>query len=345
MLARHVALVSQTSHVGLDQLAIAAAAIQKQITRDFGPIWQISADVAAFGKLSDVPLGYWPIILRDDIREQGAQGIHLNRRNGQPFALVQFSDNWTLTTSHECLEMLADPSGNRVQAGNSIKPGQGRVEYLVEVCDPSEAAQFAYSANGVLVSDFYTPNFFAPVAASGVRYSFTGAITRPHQVLDGGYLSWLDSETGHLFQVFVTGGHSEFIDRGPLPADFENLRSFSDRHSLGHRMKAMTGEVPKHLLLTRRIPNVAGDTVSGTSAAASLDRAHTANAEAMQLAIASGISKAQALFDILQQGYSPLTDMAKNPADGSFNCVASKQGAMFAVRVDAANNVSATPLL
>ena len=93
MLARHVALVSQTRHVQLDQLAIAAAAIQKQITRDFGPIWEIAADVAAFGELSDVPLGYWPIVIRDDIHEQGAQGIHLNRHNGQPFALAQFSDN------------------------------------------------------------------------------------------------------------------------------------------------------------------------------------------------------------------------------------------------------------
>jgi hypothetical protein len=266
----------------LDQLAIAAAAIQKQITRDFGPIWEIAADVAAFGELSDVPLGYWPIVIRDDIHEQGAQGIHLNRHNGQPFALAQFSDNWTLTTSHECLEMLADPSGNRTQAGNSVKPGQGRVEYLVEVCDPSEAAQFAYSSNGVLVSDFYTPNFFDPVRASGVRYSFTGAITEPRKVLDGGYLSWLDPETGHLFQVFVTGEQSEFIDRGPLPAGFENLRSVSDRHSEDHRMKAMTGGVPKNLLLTRKIPKV--NNYQGPD---SLDKAHRANAKMLEVAVAA----------------------------------------------------------
>jgi hypothetical protein len=278
MLARHVALVSQTHHVQLDQLAVAAAAIQKQITRDFGPIWEIDADVAAFGKLSDVPLGYWPIVIRDDIHIH-AQGIHLNRRNGQPYALVMYSPNWTLTTSHECLEMLADPSGNRTQAGNSIKPGQGRVEYLVEVCDPSEAARFAYSVNGVLVSDFYTPNFFDPVPASGVRYSFTGAIKGPRQVLDGGYLSWLDEETGHLFQVFVTGDQSEFIDRGGVPDGMETLRSFSDQHSAGHRMKAMTGEVPRHLILTTIITNVAG------TPAAYLDSALAAHAKALQALI------------------------------------------------------------
>src|SRR5271165_6818777 len=115
MLARHVALVSQTSKVRSDKLAVASAAIQKQITRDFSPIWEIDADVAAFRKLSDVPLAYWPIVILDDGIPDHAHGIHLNRQNGQPFALVKFSDNWTLTASHECLEMLADPSGNRTQ--------------------------------------------------------------------------------------------------------------------------------------------------------------------------------------------------------------------------------------
>jgi hypothetical protein len=225
MLARHVALVSQTREILLDQLVVAAAAIQKQITRDFGPIWGIDADVAAFGDLSDVPLGYWPVILRDDIHEQGAQGIHLNKRNGQPFALVQVSDNWTLTTSHECLEMLADPSANRTQAGNSVKPDQGRVEYLVEICAPCEAADFAYSVNGVLVSDFYTPNFFDPVEAPGVRYSFTGAIKSPHQVLDGGYLSWINP--GHLWQQFVGGEDPGVKDRGLVPESMETLRGLS----------------------------------------------------------------------------------------------------------------------
>lgn len=280
MLARHVALVSQTRHVGLDQLAVAAAAVQKQITRDFGPIWQIEADIAAFGKLSDVPLGYWPIIIRDDIHEQGAAGIHLNRRNGQPFALVQFSDNWTLTVSHECLEMLADPSGNRTQAGNSVADGQGRVEFLVEVCDPSEAVQFAYSSNGVLVSDFYTPNFFDPVAAPGVRYSFTGAITEPRQVLDGGYLSWFDPETEHLFQQFVDEGQSQILDRGAVTAEFGNLRELSDRHSADHRRKAMTREAPKRLLLTSTIPNEKHHRRAG-----SLDKAHEHNASMLQALI------------------------------------------------------------
>ncbi|HEY0375631.1 MAG TPA: hypothetical protein VGC87_01585 [Pyrinomonadaceae bacterium] len=286
MFVSHLALVSQTNHVSFGQLAIASAAIQKQIARDFGPIWGIEADAAPFPTLASAPLGYWRIIIRDDIHFD-AQGIHLNTANGQPYALVQFSDNWALTTSHECLEMLADPSGNRTQAGNSVKPGQGRVEYLVEVCDPSEAARFGYAVNGVLLSDFYTPNFFDPVAASGVRYSFTGAIEQPRQVLDGGYLSWFDPTSGHVFQLFVSEGGEEFIDRGPLPGGFGSLREFADRYSTRHRMRAMTGGGPEGLMLTAALgPG------GGTSAAseAGVDEAQSAEAVTLQRQIDALIS-------------------------------------------------------
>ena len=44
--------------------------------------------------------------------------------------------------SHEVLEMAVDPQGTLTWAENSLKSGQGRVEYLVEVCDPCQAANF-----------------------------------------------------------------------------------------------------------------------------------------------------------------------------------------------------------
>src|SRR5437867_57542 len=108
----HVAIVSQTPRVPADQLMRVSAAVQKQVARDFRRYWNIDATVDAFGNLRDVPLGYWQIVIRDDIPYDAA-GIHLTHANGQPFALVRYSTNWSLTVSHECLEMLADPSGNR----------------------------------------------------------------------------------------------------------------------------------------------------------------------------------------------------------------------------------------
>jgi hypothetical protein len=173
--------------------------------------------VDAFAALEDVPVGYWPIIIRDDIHRRAA-GIHEDK-SGQPFALVRSGDTWSITASHENLEMLVDPFGKRLVAGQSPMGGQGRVEFLVEVCDPSEAGQFSYTVNGVAVSDFYTPNYFDPEFNSSVRYSLTGAISKPREVLSGGYLSWHDPVTDHWFQEVFFGEQPEFKDLGQLTAN------------------------------------------------------------------------------------------------------------------------------
>jgi hypothetical protein len=246
-----VALISQTPKVKMDDLTLASAAMQKQVTRDLGPAWDIEASVDNFEKLEDVPLGYWQVIIRDDI-PYDAQGIHLNQANGQPFALVKYSDDWPLTTSHEVMEMLVDPSGNRTVAVNSPKPDQGRVLVLIEVCDPSEAARFGYSVNGILLSDFYTRRFLDPVFSDGVQYSFTGAIKKPLDVLDGGYISWWDPVTTHVFQMFVNGTRKQFVDRGPVPAGFGTLRSFADSFTNKHRAEIKKTQ-PRGLLLTSAI--------------------------------------------------------------------------------------------
>jgi hypothetical protein len=194
----HVALVSQTTEVSLAEISKVAAAIQKQISRDFSPIWRVDATVNAFDKLEDVPLGYWHLILEDEI-PSGLAGLHKREDNGQPFALVALSLNWPVFMSHEVLEMLVDPDGTRTVAGDSQKPGQGRVEFLVEVCDPSQSSSLAYSVNGIMVSDFYTPQYFEPVVSTGVRYSYSGKIKQPREVLDGGYSRW----TGRRGQLSI----------------------------------------------------------------------------------------------------------------------------------------------
>src|SRR5215468_8117983 len=182
MLLRHVALVTETTQISFSELTKVSAALQKQASRDLAPNWNVKATVDAFDKLEDVPIGYWPVLVMENINTPGAAGIHEDKE-GQPFALVEFSAGWSLTASHETLEMLVDPFGNRLVAGQSPKPGQGRVEFLVEVCDPSEAAAFAYTINGITVSDFYSPAYFDPVVNAAVRYSFTGALKKPRQVL------------------------------------------------------------------------------------------------------------------------------------------------------------------
>src|ERR671911_258362 len=111
-LTLNLALVSEVKGHDISDVARVAAALQRQATRDFAPIWrQEGTTVDAFPRLEDVPVGYWPMIVIEDVK--GAAGIHLDE-NGQPFALIEISDSWSLTASHEALEMLADPWGNRL---------------------------------------------------------------------------------------------------------------------------------------------------------------------------------------------------------------------------------------
>ena len=224
---QHVALVADGDQPSFSDLGRAAAALQKQVTRDFGPIWSIDATVDAFATLEDVPLGYWPVIVKGDIQNDSALGYHVDK-NGQPFALVKYTTGWETTCSHETLEMLVDPFGNRMVSAPSVKEGQDRVQYLVEVCDPSEAPEYGYSVNGILVSDFYTPNFFDPVTSTGTRYSFTEAIKEPRTVLPGGYLSWFDPQDGHVWQETYFGDAPEFRDLGQMNQS-RSLRAEVDR--------------------------------------------------------------------------------------------------------------------
>jgi hypothetical protein len=230
MLTENLALISEVEGHDPGDVSRVAAALQRQATRDFAPIWDVYATVDAFPRLEDMPVGYWPMIVRDDIGFEGAAGIHLDK-DGQPFALITHGDSWSLTASHEMLEMLADPGGNRLIPGQSPKPDQGRVEFLVEVCDPSEGAEFGYTVNDILVSDFYTPRFFEPVPVEGARYSFTGVIKQPREVLPGGYISWHDPVSDHWWQQTWFGADKEYRDLGVFEATVMSLRSEIDKRT------------------------------------------------------------------------------------------------------------------
>ncbi len=244
-----IALVSETPHVSLAELTIVANALQKQVTRDFSLLWTVTATVGAFQTVEDAPVGSWHVVIRDDIVSDAA-GIHQLDASHQPFALVRWAAQWSLTASHEILEMLADPFGNRLMPGDSPKPDQGRVLFLVEVCDPCQSAAVAYTVNGVLVSDFCTPDYFAPSGTSGARYSFSGAVTEPRQVLPDGYLTWLYPATGHLWQLLMEDGNRRLTDVGPQPPANACLRVTSDRATAKLRSAAYA-RAPRSGLISR----------------------------------------------------------------------------------------------
>ena len=103
-----------------------------------------------------------------------------------------------MTLSHEVLEMITDPFGNRLIAAAHPLDRDQRVRYLLEVCDPCQTVW--YPVNGVPVADFFTPRYFDPVRVDRSRYSFTGALEYPLEIMEGGYLSWIDPEDSGLYQ-------------------------------------------------------------------------------------------------------------------------------------------------
>jgi hypothetical protein len=234
-LTDHLALVSLTSDISLRNLLTIAAALQKQLTRDFIPIWGMPATVNAFADLESVPSDYYPVVVfrgRDELigrvegligaarteslmqlfEEDSLGGVHLNAFTRQPFALVEASDAWSVMVSHEVLELVADKYGNRLVAAEHPL-ARRRVNYLLEVCDPCQGTW--YPVNGIPLADFYTPRYFDPVRADGVRYSYTGEIVAPLQILDGGYVSWVDPEDSGLYQL--AGGDEEPVLIAGLP--------------------------------------------------------------------------------------------------------------------------------
>jgi hypothetical protein len=249
-LTDHIALVSLTSTIPTSVFLQVAAALQKQVTRDFSPVWGLPATVNAFADIESVPSDYHLVIVFGDSSELADRlefaigpeaaarllaqfdrdqlaGIHLNEFTRQPFALVEAEGAWTVVLSHELLELLADPFGNRLVAAALPGAPNRRVNYLVEVCDPCLAT--TYPVNGVPVADFYTPRYFDPVRTDGTRYSFTGEIQRPLQILDGGYVTYVDPRDGSLYQLQGSAAEPVLVaDIAALRASSTPLRIVSD---------------------------------------------------------------------------------------------------------------------
>jgi hypothetical protein len=203
------------------------------------------------------PPGVWPIILMDALAVS-ANGFHTTA-HCRPYAQVAVIDeHWTITASHEMLEMLVDPSGNRLHVGRSIELGAGHhiadgntsVEYVLEICDPCAARDLAYRVNDTTwVSDFVTPDFFAPAAIKDAHYTFRHNIKSPRRVIQGGYISWVHSEGRHAFMQQMTwlGSRTPVITEKSAVAikhETPNLRAISDA-KMGRLMHEHAGQVRK----------------------------------------------------------------------------------------------------
>jgi hypothetical protein len=217
MTVHHVALINKSSaKIPFATLDKVAQALQIQLDRDFTPIWGRRAQVSALAPSEPTPASAWPIRIVD--APVGGLGIHLDRAH-RPYAQVKPTSDWSVTASHELLEMLADPLGNHFIHAPDIDPkSDGHlVQYLVEVGDPCEI--YEYKIDGVAVSDFVTPEYYDE-SATAAPLDFLGRLSRPFAVPKGCYISWEDPLDGRWHQKtpegkFTTGRASIHARRNP----------------------------------------------------------------------------------------------------------------------------------
>jgi hypothetical protein len=197
-------VVKNFSTVVADQeLTSSLPSFQKQVSNDFASLWGIDARLQWAAKADKVPIEAYLLGVFDDADQAGALGYHDLGRGGQPLGKVfakttqVYGGNWTVTFSHELLEMLADPNINLV----AFDEDAGRA-YMYEVCDAVEADDLGYSIDGVTVSDFVVPGWFEPLhVGKHEKFAFHSKVDGPFKLLPGGYIGYYDLAKGGWFQL------------------------------------------------------------------------------------------------------------------------------------------------
>jgi hypothetical protein len=194
-----IAILNQSTLVSNADAMTMTQAVATQVRLDAAPLWdRAPAAVVFYTDPGAVPATAHGIAIVDTIQNQpqGVLGFHTEDQGGKLWGVVAAKpelDNgaqvttgdWSVSSvlSHEVLEMFVDPNCNLW-----ANDGKGSA-YSFEVCDPVEAP--SYVVNGVSVSNFVTPSWFDPLAAtgtSGAQFDKLGHLIAPFTILKGGYV-------------------------------------------------------------------------------------------------------------------------------------------------------------
>ncbi len=188
-----ISIVNQCTVLTDAQVQPVVDAMQIQVHRDFAPEWGIDTDLLFVPKGHQPDSATWWLVLLDDSDAAGALGYHELTPAGLPIGKVfcktdiDYKLEWSVTASHELLEMMSDPDINLttfVQTSNTAG-----FLFAYENCDAVEDDQFGYKINGILMSDFVLPCYFQRSMPSK-KWDFCGHLKGPvPEMLEGGYLS------------------------------------------------------------------------------------------------------------------------------------------------------------
>jgi len=209
-------LISVINHTGGkiadDAVQGTLRAINRQIRDDFEPYWSMGGELRLEGRSVDKPdettladmRGEAVIYLWNAADVAGAMGYHDANYRGIPYGFVftdiaeELGEPWSVTLSHEALELIGDPEVNLLVKGpHPRKPHH--VFHWYEMCDAVQAE--TYSVDGVAVSNFVLPLYFTGSEELGGRNDFLGhahdgRTLQSFGVNPGGYIGFFDPKTG-----------------------------------------------------------------------------------------------------------------------------------------------------
>jgi hypothetical protein len=202
--AQDIRIVNMSTTVSDAQVQAAIPAFQQSIDQGLGPAWNTSATLY-FGDAA--PADSWTITIQDDTGVWGAAGYHSIFQQ-RPYAVVGTDTtlSWQLILSHELDEMLIDPYVDTAAGPIRCDPFGcwTPVMFLQEVCDPVEYDW--YRIDGVVVSDFVTPRWFAGYRLGTDYMGLLDVKHRRFGMLHGGYKTrYRDGRWQSVGQVHAFG--------------------------------------------------------------------------------------------------------------------------------------------
>lgn len=199
-------------------------AVNRQLAHDFKPNWHVSAELRLEGTIGAKPAasrlpelrGDAIIYLWDEVNVDDALGFHERNAQGIPFGFVftelvkELDEPWTVTLSHEALELVGDPEVNLLVAGPHPADPELEVFHWYEMCDAVQDER--YKVDGIWVSNFVLPLYFTADQERGGRNDFLGRLNRktglPLQsfgINPGGYIGFYNPQTREDETVALNG--------------------------------------------------------------------------------------------------------------------------------------------
>ena len=176
------------------QILPVVAAIQVQVDRDFAPAWGMPANLVFVPKGQTPAPTSWVVRVMDTSDQPGALGYHDMTAANMPEGKIFVADDkkyglsWSVTLSHEILEMLGDPYiNNTIFIQETATTGK---LFAFEMCDSVEDDTMGYTVNSILVSNFVLPAFYESNRAPGsTKFDYRGVLKAPLSIAQGGYMS------------------------------------------------------------------------------------------------------------------------------------------------------------